>query len=112
MINRAACVGMDLYKWAAKLSPAVGSDLVMDCFDLARDIRRIDMRASPYDTGPLGLDPIEIETPAGRTEYVSAQRGFTDRAHPLRASLLAVTDLLVPLLTAGAPEGTDGRATG
>ena len=41
--------GMDLYKWAHKLVPAVSSDLVLDCFELARDIRTLDMRASPYD---------------------------------------------------------------
>ena len=41
--------GMDLYKWAYKLAPHSPSSLVMDCFDLARDIRELDMRASPYD---------------------------------------------------------------
>ena len=40
---------MDLYKWATKLSPFVGSDLVADCFALARDARLLDMRAAPYD---------------------------------------------------------------
>ena len=87
-------VGMDLYKWAGKLGPAVCSELVMDCFELARDIRRVDMRASPYDVGSLGLEPIEIETPAGRAAYVGAQRDFSQRARPLRAALLAVTDRL------------------
>ena len=31
---------MDLYKWAYKLSPLVPSELVADCFELAREIRR------------------------------------------------------------------------
>ena len=49
---------MDLYKHAFRLSPLVCSDLVADCFELARDIRVLDMRASPYDLGGLGYDPV------------------------------------------------------
>ena len=41
--------GMDVYKWATKLGPAVPGDLLLDCFELARDIRTLDMQASPYD---------------------------------------------------------------
>jgi len=35
-----ACLhaNMDLYKWAYKLSPLVPSELVVDCFELARDV--------------------------------------------------------------------------
>ena len=46
-----ACLhaGMDLYKHAFRLSPLVPSELVADCFELARDIRVLDMRAAPYD---------------------------------------------------------------
>ncbi|MBO2453054.1 3-methyladenine DNA glycosylase [Actinomadura barringtoniae] len=80
---------MDLYKWAYKLSPLVGSELVADCFALARDIRAVDMRASPYDLSELGYTPIEIETPPGRAEYAALQRDFSQRAEPLRARLLA-----------------------
>ncbi|NUR15875.1 MAG: 3-methyladenine DNA glycosylase, partial [Dermatophilaceae bacterium] len=58
--------GMDLYKWAHKLVPAVSSDLVMDCFELARDIRALDMRAAPYDLSELGYEPVRIETPEGK----------------------------------------------
>jgi hypothetical protein len=57
---------MDTYKWAHKLVPAVSSDFVMDCFELARDIRSLDMRASPYDLGELGYEPVPIETPRAR----------------------------------------------
>jgi hypothetical protein len=79
---------MDLYKWAMKLAPGIPSDLVMDCFDLAREIRELDMRASPYDLATLGYDPVRIETPAGRAEYAAAQRGFAARGQGLRERLL------------------------
>ncbi|MFI0450551.1 3-methyladenine DNA glycosylase [Actinomadura sp. 6N118] len=78
---------MDLYKWAFKLSPLISSELVADCFALARDIRAVDMRASPYDLSTLGHEPIPIETPEGRAEYASEQRGFAERAQPLRQRL-------------------------
>jgi hypothetical protein len=81
---------MDLYKWAYKLSPLTGADLIADCFALARDIRALDMRASPYDLGDLGYPPVRIETPEGRAEYAAAQRGFAERAAPLRAALIDV----------------------
>ncbi|WP_422770920.1 3-methyladenine DNA glycosylase [Plantactinospora sp. WMMC1484] len=80
---------MDLYKWAYKLSPLVPSELVADAFALAREIRTLDMRASPYDLTALGHPPVRVETPEGRAEYAAAQRGFADRAAPLRARLLA-----------------------
>ena len=79
---------MDLYKWAYKLSPLVGSDLVADCFELAREIRTLDMRASPYDLADLGYEPVRVESPEGRAEYVRAQRDFADRAAVLRHRLL------------------------
>jgi hypothetical protein len=81
---------MDLYKWAYKLQPRSGSELVADCFALARDIRALDMRASPYDLADLGYPPVRIETPEGRAEYAAAQRRFAERAAPLRERLIAV----------------------
>ncbi|MBV1779325.1 3-methyladenine DNA glycosylase [Paeniglutamicibacter sp. ABSL32-1] len=87
---------MDLYKWAYKLTPAVPSDLVMDCFDLAWDIRTMDMQASPYDLSDWGHRPIAIETPSGKAEYVRLQKDFADRAQVLRERLLAVAQS-VPL---------------
>ncbi|MDG4817862.1 3-methyladenine DNA glycosylase [Micromonospora sp. WMMD956] len=80
---------MDLYKWAYKLSPLVPSELVADAFALAREIRTLDMRASPYDLAALGYPPVRVETPEGRAEYAAAQRGFAERAAGLRARLLA-----------------------
>ena len=50
---------MDLYKWAGKLAPFTPGDLLLDCFELARDIRELDMRASPYDLSGLGHAPLE-----------------------------------------------------
>jgi hypothetical protein len=85
---------MDLYRWASKLTPVVSSDLVVDAFVLARDVRELDMRASPYDLSALGYEPVPIETPAGRAEYVAAQRSFAERGAALRARLLAELDPL------------------
>jgi hypothetical protein len=83
-----------------KLAPAVPSDLIMDCFDLAREIRELDMRASPYDLSALGLQPVRIETPAGRAEYAAAQRGFAERGQALRRRLIAACDHLLLSSTA------------
>ena len=86
---------MDLYKHAFRLSPLVSSDLVADCFVLARDVREVDMRASPYDFSDLGLEPIRIETPEGKREYAAHQRAFAERAAPLRERLVEACDLLL-----------------
>lgn len=86
---------MDLYKWAFKLAPFTPSELVADCFALARDIREIDMRASPYDLRALGFAPIKIEIPEGRAEYERHQRVFSARGEPLRDRLLAVCTQLL-----------------
>jgi hypothetical protein len=92
-----ACLhaGMDLYKHAFRLSPLVASELVADCFALAWDIRVLDMRASPYDFTGLGLDPVRVETAAGKQEYAAAQRDFAARGAPLRARLAATCDNLL-----------------
>ena len=87
--------GMDLYKHAFRLTPLVPSELVADCFALALDIRVLDMRASPYDFVDLGLDPVRIETPEGKQEYVAAQRAFAGRGAPLRQRLVDVCDRLL-----------------
>ena len=86
---------MDLYKWAYKLAPFTPSELLADCFALARDLRELDMRASPYDLAALGFAPIPIETPEGRMEYERQQRAFTARSEPLRARLLALCERLL-----------------
>jgi hypothetical protein len=81
-------VSMDLYKWAYKMLPVVSSELVLAAFRLAGDVRELDMRASPYDFSALGYEPVRIETPAGKAEYVTAQRAFTARAAVLRQRLI------------------------
>jgi hypothetical protein len=86
---------MDLYKWAYKLSPAIPSDLTAGCFDLAREVRELDMRASPYDLRALGYQPVEIETAAGKATYVHAQRHFAARAHAVRLTLIKACDALL-----------------
>jgi len=88
--------GMDLYKWAYKLSPATPGELVADCLELAAEIRELDMRASPYDLRAHGYEPVPIETPEGKAEYVAAQRGFAERGAVLRRRLLEVCDALLP----------------
>jgi hypothetical protein len=85
---------MDLYKWAYKLSPWVSSELVGDCFDLARRVRLLDMRASPYDFSDLGLLPVRVETPAGRQEYAEQQRAFATEAAGLRRRLADAVRLI------------------
>jgi hypothetical protein len=86
---------MDLLKTALKLGPACPGELLLDCFELARDIRLLDMQASPYDVTSLGHAPVAIETAAGRAEYVARQREFSERAAPLRDRLLGVTTALL-----------------
>ncbi|MFH8249974.1 3-methyladenine DNA glycosylase [Microbacterium sp. B2969] len=82
--------GMDLYKWAMKLGPLVPGELLLDAFELARDIRILDMQASPYDLADLGYAPVRIETAEGKAEYVRRQREFSVRGQALRQRLLAV----------------------
>jgi hypothetical protein len=86
---------MDCHKWATKLGPAIPGDLALDCFELARDLRLLDMQASPYDLSSYGQPAVAIETPEGKAEYVARQREFSQRAGQLRARLIdACTALL------------------
>ncbi|WP_418001700.1 3-methyladenine DNA glycosylase [Mycobacterium sp. PDNC021] len=80
---------MDLYKWSYKLGPLLESNLLMDCLDLAADARVLDMRASPYDLSDYGIEPIAIEDPTGRAEYVRRQQDIANLAVPLRESLVS-----------------------
>ena len=79
---------MDLYKWCYKLGPLVNSELLMDCLELAAEARELDMRASPYDLAEYGFEPVAVEEPAGRADYVRTQALLAGRAAPLRAALL------------------------
>lgn len=77
-----------------KLGPIVPGEVLLDAFALARDIRDVDMRASPYDVSAYAgvdgspLTAIPIETPAGKRAYADLQRGFADRGNALRARVL------------------------
>jgi hypothetical protein len=99
---------MDLYKWAFKLAPFAPSELTADCFELARDIREIDMRASPYDLRAIGFEPIAVETAAGRSEYEYLQRAFTARGEPLRMRLIALCEWLLGRSERGPGTDTTG----
>ncbi len=83
---------MDVYKWAFKLTPLVPSHLVADAFDLAREIRVLDMQASPYDLRELGYEPVAIETAEGKAAYLERQRTFAERSNALRRRLLDVLE--------------------
>lgn len=91
-LEQSGCLhaNMDLYKWAYKLAPFTSSELVADAFALAREIRAVDMRASPYDLSALGFEPIRVETPDGRLAYEEFQRKFAAAAAPLRDRLISV----------------------
>lgn len=88
-------VTMDLYKWASKMGPSAPGELLLDCFELARDARRLDMEASPYDCRPLGFGVVAIETVEGKAEYVRRQRELSARAEPLRTRLVALLDMVL-----------------
>lgn len=103
--------GMDLYKWAYKLSPLTSSELVADCFELAREIRAVDMRASPYDLSAAGYRAIAVETSGGRTEYIENQRDFAARAMPLRRRLLDEVQALIDAFDAVSPNAAPDTPT-
>lgn len=88
---------MDLYKWASKAMPWIGSELLWSCFQLALEAREIDMRASAYDLSGYGYTPIPVETEAGRRDYETAQRTISERAAPLRQHLISTLDKLPAL---------------
>jgi hypothetical protein len=89
-LEQPGCVhaNMDLYKWAAKSMPWIGSELLLDCFELALELRDLDMRASPYDLAAWGRAPVCIETAEGRRIYETEQRWLAEKAVPLRERLI------------------------
>ena len=94
--------GMDLYKHAFRLSPMIPAELVADAFELAWEIRILDMRAAPYDLTGTTLDPagepwtpVRIETLEGKQEYAAAQRGFAEQAAPIRQRLITECERLL-----------------
>ena len=79
---------MDLYKWAAKSMPWIGSALLLEAFRVANELRDLDMRASPYDLSKWGVVPVKIETAEGRREYEMEQRRLASLAFSLRERLI------------------------
>jgi len=86
---------MDLYRWAYGAMPWIGSDILLDCFELAAELRVLDMQASPYDLRDLGFEPVPVETMEGRSEYQRRQRELSERAAVLRARLIEVMSDLI-----------------
>lgn len=86
---------MDLYKWAAKSMPWIGSDLLLETFRLATQLRDLDMRASPYDLSAWDVTPIKIETPEGRREYETEQRRLAFLAIELRTKLISAIQRVI-----------------
>lgn len=91
-LEQPGCIhaNMDLYRWAYESMPWVGSEIVMDCFELASELRVLDMQASPYDLSEMGFEPVRIETDEGRAEYQRRQRELSERASALRRRLVCV----------------------
>ena len=85
---------MDLYKWAGKLLPLTPPEMLLDTYELARDIRVLDMRASAYDLSGLGYSPVAVETVAGRADYVAQQRDLAARAAVIRDRILDLLDVI------------------
>ena len=73
---------------AAKSMPWVGSELLLETYLLASQLRDLDMRASPYDLSDWNVSPVKIETPEGRREYETEQRRLASLASDLRSKLI------------------------
>lgn len=89
---------MDIYKWAYKLYPWISSELIREAFFIALEARTIDMKASPYDLRNRGLEPIKIETEAGRKEYLEHQTAIWEKGTPVRQKLIDEYESLLSLI--------------
>lgn len=89
-MEQPGCVhtNMDLYKWAFKLYPWISSAVIREAFFNAIAARKIDMQASPYDATEFGLEPIKIETEAGRKEYMERQMEIYENSQPVREKVI------------------------
>lgn len=96
-LEQGACLhaGMDLYKWAYKLWPWTGSDVIADAFVLAMEGRDLDMRASPYDLADMGYPPVLIETEEGKRQYQFEQQQLATKSTALRERLLDICERLI-----------------
>lgn len=89
---------MDLYKWAFKLYPWISSEIIREAFFNALETRKVDMQASPYDATEFGLEPIKIETEAGRKEYLEKQMEIFQRSQPIRYRLIEAYKALLQVV--------------
>lgn len=105
--------GMDVYAYTAALEAGAPGELLLDALAAAFSAREIDMRSSPYDLSQWGLNPIPVETPRGRAEFVEFQRQWITRTQELRARYLLAVRQLESFSDAdfGAPNGASERAT-
>lgn len=89
-MEQSGCVhtNMDLYKWAFKLYPWISGDLLRETFFNAVEARKADMQASPYDATEFGLEPIKIETEAGRKVYLERQMEIFENSQPIRKKVI------------------------
>ncbi|MEO9328853.1 3-methyladenine DNA glycosylase [Gordonia aurantiaca] len=90
---------MDLYRYCFGLAPLLPAGLTVDCFEVALRARDLDMRASPYDLRHLGYDPVPVETPAGRAEYVREQSAIAEQGSRLRAEVLRRCEELLEIVS-------------
>ncbi|NWK54589.1 3-methyladenine DNA glycosylase [Verrucomicrobiaceae bacterium N1E253] len=104
-----ACLhsNMDLYKWASKCMPWLGSELLWNCFQLALNARELDMRASAYDLDEYGYTPVPVETPDGRLEYERQQRKIAADAQPLRQQIIDTLATVLSLANNQVPPSRD-----
>ena len=82
---------MDLFKYAYELYPLLPAAVLLRALQLAVRARRVDMRASPYDTSnepDMGGGAILIETTTGRAEYAREQEALFLHSSPLRFEIL------------------------
>lgn len=89
---------MDLYKWAFKMYPWISSSLILEAFELAVEARYIDMQASPYDLREQGLEPIKIETDAGRKEYKQKQEMIFEKGIPIREQIIEKMEEILAII--------------
>lgn len=86
---------MDIYKWCYKATPFVSSELTRAAFGLAREIRLLDVQASPYDLSAWGTTSLDVETAEGKAEFIARQRDFVSRANALRVRLIHELDAVL-----------------
>lgn len=54
------------------------------------------MQAAPYDLSAWDVEPVRIETPEGKAEYVARQRELMVTSNSLRRRIVEVCDRLLP----------------